>query len=109
MNVKSDPFLSPPYRDCPECRTKGGFGVLMVNRRSYVLRCYHCRTKEAIPLPPVGRRLIYLDQLALSNLTKAQGQASPKSDEERFWRAALERLSRLVRLQLLSCPVPRFT
>jgi len=49
-----------------------------------------------------------LDQLALSNLTNAQSGASPKSEEERFWGAALERLSRLVRLQLLGCPRSNF-
>jgi hypothetical protein len=80
----------------------------MVNRHNYVRRCHECRKAKAISLPPVNRRLIYLDQLALSNLAKAQDNESPTSEEERFWAAMLERLSRLVRLQLVGCPQSNF-
>lgn len=105
---KQDPFLSPPYTDCPKCSAPEAFGVLMVNRRNYVRRCHQCRSTESIALPPVDRRLIYLDQMALSSLAKAQGQAAPKTDEERFWKSVLEQLFRLVRLQLVSCPRSTF-
>lgn len=52
--------------------------------------------------------MIYLDQMALSNLAKAQGGASSKTDEEHFWKTVLDQLSRLVRLQLVSCPRSTF-
>ncbi|MGH2556805.1 MAG: hypothetical protein ACRDHO_13955 [Actinomycetota bacterium] len=106
--TKPDPFISPPYADCPECSAREAFGVLMVNRRNYVRRCHQCRHMKTIPLPAVDRRLVYLDQLALSNLAKARGDTAPKTNEEHFWRAVLDQLSRLVRLQLVSCPLSTF-
>lgn len=107
-STKRDPFLSPPYVECPHCGTKDGFGVLMVNARNYVRRCHECRGTEAISLPPVSRRLIYLDELALSNLAKARNAGAPTFDDEEFWAVVLERLSRLVRLQLVGCPRSNF-
>lgn len=106
--TKPDPFVSPPYTDCPDCNAREAFGVLMVNRRNYVRCCHQCRSTESIPLPAVDRRLIYLDQMALSNLAKAQGGAASKTDEEPFWKAVLDQLFRLVRLQLVSCPRSTF-
>lgn len=103
-----NPFISPPYADCPACGERDAFGVLMVNRRSCVRRCHECGHTQSDPLPPLDRRLIYLDQLALSNLAKAQADQSSRTPVEAFWPTALARIDRLVLLQLLACPRSSF-
>ncbi|MGH2710543.1 MAG: hypothetical protein ACRDH9_04990 [Actinomycetota bacterium] len=59
-------------------------------------------------LPALDRRLIYLDQMALSNLAKAQGRDAPATEEESYWTSVLNQLLKLVRLQLVSCPRSSF-
>jgi len=104
----TDPFLSPPFVRCPNCGAEGAFGVLMVNRRSCIRRCASCRHTQSQSLPPAPRKLIYLDQLALSNLAKARARETATSKIEKYWRAVLDRLLRLGRLQLIACPRSNF-
>lgn len=107
-NPRPDPFIAPPYIDCTNCGTGESFGVLMVNSRNYLRRCHLCRHTEQFALPSLDKRLIYLDQLALSNLARARDEEAPTTDEQKFWKDALERLTRLVRLQLVACPLSIF-
>lgn len=107
-NLGPDPFISPPYTNCPNCGRSESFGVLMVNHRNYLRRCHQCRHTEQFALPSLDKRLIYLDQLALSNLAKARDEEAPMTDEQRFWEDALQRLTHVVRLQLVACPLSIF-
>ncbi len=59
------------------------------------------------PLPPIKKKIIYLDQLVISNLMKAihptiLGDRKYKIDP--YWFSLFERLHSLVKIQLIICP-----
>ena len=69
--IRIDPriFISNPYVTCPKCR-KEGFGVLMIDGRHYTRRCRECWHTENIDLPPIRKKIIYIDQFAISGMMK---------------------------------------
>ncbi len=112
--IRIDPrsFIGPPFEDCPACGERGELGLLMVNTDSYRKRCRRCMQDQARPLPALApKRVLYLDQLAISNLLKTTlKEHSHKFTEDRaatqsgYWPQLLDRLERLVHLNLLVCP-----
>lgn len=81
--------------DCPGCGGKGTYGNIDV-RSTYISRgCRVCRYKEQVPLPPVQKKVLYLDQFFLSHAFRGS--------EKRFLRAA-KRIEELTALQLLVVP-----
>jgi hypothetical protein len=103
-------FISPPYLDCPFCHAAGEFGVLMISGNGYVRRCRSCMEDERFELPAIEKKVLYLDQFAVSNLMKVlhprererlRSQAGGHVD---FWLDLFVRLDRLVNLHLLVCP-----
>lgn len=51
---------------CPKCGRADAFGNVMV-RPDHVLRgCKHCDYSERLPLPPLSKKIIYLDQFFFS-------------------------------------------
>lgn len=110
MTVHPKDFILPPYAACPECG-KWEYGLLMVSARSYTKRCAACRFDKTIDLPPIEKKLIYLDQMAVSNLMFALNPDTTPFREGRidpFWRSAFDKLDRLVKLQLIVCPETEF-
>jgi hypothetical protein len=100
-------FVHPPFRDCPSCGAKRAFGVLMGCNRHYVRRCIQCRRDQTIPLPPLKKRIIYLDQFVISNIMKALDPTRPKAakgESNEFFRNLFNMLDRLSKLQLIVCP-----
>jgi hypothetical protein len=102
-------FITSPFTTCPFCGQEE-FGLLMVRRYGYVKRCRGCMKDEQYALPPVEKKILYLDQFAISNLMKVlhpehrhrierRGAA-----EERYWLALFDRVERLVKLHVLVCP-----
>ncbi|HEX5473945.1 MAG TPA: hypothetical protein VFX12_04710 [Vicinamibacterales bacterium] len=64
-------FISPPDRTCPKC-SKDAFGVLGVGREQYTRRCRECWFTETFPfLSTLKKKVIYIDQFAISNMMKA--------------------------------------
>ena len=99
--LKVKEFVRPPFLLCPECGNQT-FGVLMVCDRHYVRRCVTCWFDESFPLPPVHKRLIYLDQFVISNMMK---ELDPKNGRARgYYHALFCVLDRLSSLQLIVCP-----
>lgn len=109
-------FISPPYIDCPYCG-KQSFGVLMIGLRSYSRRCKECmrpsghEVSATYPLPPLSKKIIYLDQSAVSDMMKVlnhnmnaykNGRVSP------YWKDVFMKLDRLCKLQLVVCPESTF-
>lgn len=81
--------------DCPSCGGKATFGNIDV-RGTYVSRgCGTCRYKERMPLPPIRKKILYLDQFFFSGVFQG--------NEERFV-AASERIKHLAELQLIVVP-----
>ena len=60
---------------------------------------------ETAELPRVEKRIVYLDQFAVSNMAKSlMGDGRATGKELRAWRGLFSRLDYLVRLQLVACP-----
>jgi hypothetical protein len=80
--------------DCPGCGTKNSFGNVSVG--TYILRgCKHCAYQKIIPLPPLKKKVIYLDQFFFSG--------AMRGEDSRFLEAA-ELIKRMSHLQLLVAP-----
>lgn len=105
-------LISPPFIKCPKCGQEQ-FGVLSINRNSYSRRCRNCmfpsrdESEQLYFLPPLKKKVIYLDQFAISEMMKI---LNPKTDAFRenkidpFWKLLFGKIERLCKLQLVVCP-----
>lgn len=105
-------FITGPYEDCPVCRAGGTFGLLSVSRYSYAQRCRSCFSDLVFELPRLSKKMIYLDQHAVSHLAKSLHPDSKQKYERNkpathfgFWSGLFARLDRLHKLQLAVCPM----
>lgn len=97
-------FLSKPFIACPKCGKKE-FGVLMINSYNYVRRCAECRHDESYPLPALSRKVIYIDQFAISDMMKSINPHLGKMNKvDPFFKILFEKLDKLNKLQLIICP-----
>jgi hypothetical protein len=82
----------------------------MIQPWHYVRRCRECWHSETFSLPELRKKVLYLDQFAISNMMKALNpNAKPrKGDADDFWRELFRTVDRLCKLQLLVCPDSRF-
>jgi hypothetical protein len=64
-------FELPPFRKCPGCKSES-FGTLSVGGNRVTKRCKECRYSHDEVLPNVDKRVIYLDQFAVSELYKTK-------------------------------------
>jgi len=100
-------FISPPYKRCPFCGVKS-FGICGINSDSYWRRCYRCgKNGNVIKLPGLKKKIIYLDQMAISNMMNSIRLATDKKIKSKIipeWKIMFEKLDRLVKLQLIICP-----
>lgn len=105
-------FISGPYEDCPFCQAPDSFGLLSAGRYSYVKRCRICFEDRKFDLPKMSKRMIYLDQHAISHLAKSLHPDSKEKYERDkpathhgFWSDLFAKLDRLHKLQLAVCPM----
>lgn len=85
--IRLDPkiFINPPYITCPNCK-KDSFGISGIFSRHFCRRCEECfypqsnEGLEIFPLPELNKRVIYLDQLVISNMMFA---INPKVSESK--------------------------
>ncbi len=108
MAISFDPrkLVGPPFKACPSCGAER-FGVYNISSDSYSRRCVECWEKGEFALWPLARKVIYVDQFAISNMMKALNkahQAHSRAAADPFWLTLFERLDRLVKLQLAICP-----
>jgi len=100
-------FIRTPYRTCPHCGN-AGFGIWIIAPDRYYRRCRDCLYKgPAVTLPPLNKKVIYLDQFAISNLMKASNpytNAHGSGALDPFYSQMLKTLTRLTRMQLIVCP-----
>lgn len=80
------------------------------NSSSYYYYCNGCKKKESFKLPKSRKKLIYLDQFALSNMAFVTEKSSPKylklnNKERQYWSQLYNNLLELVQLQLIACPI----
>jgi len=105
LRITPEMFVSKPYIKCPNCG-ENVYGVLMINIRSYVRRCNKCMYSESYKLPDIEKKIIYLDQMAISNMMNSIRTTDPekKARIQPEWKIMFEKLDRLVKLQLIICP-----
>lgn len=110
--MNSNIFISSPYIKCPKCGKKT-FSVLSIGDNQYSRRCKDChypQEKEAnavYPLPELNKRVIYIDQNAMSDMMKSlnpETEAYKQGRIDVFWRNLFLKLDRLCKLQLVVCP-----
>jgi hypothetical protein len=106
MTIGPADFITQPFERCPRCGERE-FGLLGVQRDNFSKRCRKCMHEHTYPLPPLTKRIIYLDQLAISNLMlvmNPETRRSPDQPIEPFWNTAFEKLDALLKLQVIVCP-----
>jgi hypothetical protein len=93
---------APTHSDvCPACGKAAMETVLLLADKA-TRRCDHCRVEQIISLPPLNKKIFYLDQNAVSNLAHTR-HATGKSAGS-IWGELNGQLSRAVRRQLVVCP-----
>lgn len=105
--IRWDPraMISGPFTECPKCH-RHEFGTASVDGRSWMRQCRGCLYSQAERLPELRKKLIYLDQMVISNIAKA---LDPKWQQERqrddaFWLELFDQLERLIKMHLIVCP-----
>src|SRR6266576_2165974 len=109
--IRIDPrdFIMTPYLRCP----KGGaeeYGVLSVSDARCVRRCRACWHTATVYLPEIRKRIVYVDQFAVSNIMKLlspEVKGHERAAAEPFWKELFEILGVVCHLQLVACPDSR--
>lgn len=108
VRISRSMFIGGPFRPCPSC-TRETFGVFVDAGRGfgYQRECTSCRYKEHRPFPRVQKRIIYLDQFVISNITKlldnsCRGHQAISSDP--FWMELYAKIELGRDLQAVVCP-----
>ena len=100
-------FISFPFWACPKCNSPEAFGVLKICEQHYIRKCRSCGYKASYSLPQLNKKVIYLDQFAISNMMKAinpNTKAFQKGTIDNFWIKMFENLDTLCKLQVIICP-----
>lgn len=112
ITISPKDFINGPYIKCPKCG-KNSFGILMICDHHYNRRCSECYYPQGheplvtYPLPPLHKKVVYIDQFAISNMMKflnPNTKAHQKGKVNSFWGMLFERLDTLCKLQLIICP-----
>jgi hypothetical protein len=97
-------LIMRPYRHCRSCGCET-LGLMSVGPSSVHRRCATCLESASSPLPEIVKKVVYLDQFAVSDMMKTLDPASPSHGRvpER-WLDLFSLVDRLVKLQLIVCP-----
>ena len=90
------PMLFGPLTACPRCKVAESFGRCLMTERGLLFRCKRCPHSECHTLPPIKKKIVYIDQFALSKMVK--------NADDRFWQELHARLHRLVSNDIATCP-----
>jgi hypothetical protein len=79
-------FETHPFLDCPACNAPSAFGVLSIGGNRLSQRCQKCKFIGQTILPRLNKRVIYLDQFAISNVYKIRsGESLRPVHVHNFW------------------------
>lgn len=92
-----------PFSLCVVCK-KETFGLLRAGGDTLTMRCSSCRHAKNIELPPVDKKVIYLDQFVFSLLFNIVSGGRLPVGHEAFAKELHGRLRRLVLLQQIILP-----
>lgn len=80
-----------PFKSCPKCSAENSFGMVWVGGNSLTRRCVRCAHKAQYELPKLHKKVIYLDQNAISNIFKiSSSKARENGNRNSFWRKATD-------------------
>jgi hypothetical protein len=106
--IKREDFIGSPYIVCPKCNQNTLGIVISVNSsNSYTRECKYCWHQIYTKLPPIKKKILYLDQFFISNIAKALDPKSKGHDDilkQPFWLEAYKKIDRLISLNLIICP-----
>lgn len=91
-----------PMWDCPKCPARA-FGVLSIGGNTYMRRCNDCDHEQRFDLPPLNKKIIYLDQVAISLLVKVEHGRAPEK-----WRQVRDAIERARRVEAIIMPYSEF-
>ena len=79
-------FERSPFLNCPACGISDVLGILSAGGLRLVRRCKRCRYRVEVPLPIPDKKVIYLDQLAISEIFKVKSKTRrPGASNEELW------------------------
>jgi hypothetical protein len=81
--------------DCPGCGAKNSYGNVHISGAHVLLGCGVCTYKAKRHLPPIKKKILYLDQYFFSHAVRGK---------ERPFTEAAELIQELVHLQLIAVP-----
>jgi len=91
-----------PFLQCPKCNSRA-FGVLNVGGVHYVRRCNDCDFSQTFKLPKPIKKLVYIDQYAISFDVKAKvGRAHKK------WPDVKRALEQALYMEAIACPYSEY-
>ncbi|MEI8701879.1 hypothetical protein [Mesorhizobium sp. ISC15] len=98
-------FERPPFKKCPTCGREQGFGILWVSSESYDRRCKFCRAKATYFLPELNKKVLYLDQFAISEIFKVKKhKRRADAPHGEFWAEVNNLVERAIMRQQIICP-----
>ena len=112
MHYLNDSMFRKPFIKCPFC-SEVQFGVAIVNGNRYFRRCNNCfrptghEKSYEYTLPPVSKKIIYLDQFAVSNMMKSvkkRKESGTSAADGDYFLELYKKLDRLTSAQLILCP-----
>ena len=98
--------MTGPFIECPSCHSEE-YGVQMIGGKGYSRRCRACSHSSYHELPLLRKKILFLDQMAASNMMFAINPQTKQNREGRVqpvWRELFEKLDVLTRLQVVLCP-----
>ena len=108
-------FVSPPFINCPKCGQQT-FGILSIFKSHYTRRCKNCLYPKGSEspayyyLPPLNKKIVYIDQFAISNMMKILNPRTKAFNKgiDAFWIILFDKIYLLSRMQLIICPNSEF-
>lgn len=108
MQIDPRNFITSPFTACPKCG-QTQFGTMHVGDHHISRCCRICGHSEGERLPPLAKKVLYLDQMILSNMAKTLDPewSKQRPQHDQYWSRAFDALDRAAKLQLVVCPVSR--
>jgi hypothetical protein len=98
-------FERGPFQQCWNCQRPDTLGILSAGGATVTRRCKCCRFSFSEELPPLQKDVVYLDQLAISEIFKSKtNRRRPGAGREEFWKNVEREANRAYLLQQVIFP-----
>lgn len=99
-------FERAPFKPCQKCSADNAVGTLWVGGNSLTRRCKNCGHKTHFDLPNLTKKVIYLDQNAISNLFIVSSTNNTRlGNMYSFWKKVYDLSKRIFILQQAVFPL----